>query len=106
MPAQYITAGGWLPWNYRGGRKTRRATAVRGGPKQPLAEIEGWSVEVFIPFALLSGLGNTPPKAGTLWRANIYRIDYDLDEPTQWAWCPATGGNFHDFQNFGTIAFA
>ena len=97
---------GWLPWNYSGARKTRRATAVRGGPKQSLAKVEGWSVEVFIPFALLSGLGNTPPGPGTVWRANIYRIDYDLAEPTQWAWCPATGENFHDFHNFGTIQFA
>jgi len=39
------------------------------------------------------------------WRANIYRIDYDADEPSQWAWDNAIGTNFHDFRNFGTMVF-
>jgi hypothetical protein len=40
------------------------------------------------------------------WRANLYRIDYDADRPSQWAWCTRTGGNFHDFRRFGTLRFA
>lgn len=96
---------GWLPWNYQGGRKTRKATAVRGGPKASMAEVEGWTAEFFIPFALLRGLGNVPPQSGIAWRANIYRIDYDTAEPTHWAWDKSTGGNFHNFREFGTIVF-
>ena len=96
---------GWLPWNYEGGRKTRKATAARGGQKASMAAVDGWTVEFFIPFGLLRGLGNMPPQPGMKWRANIYRIDYDANEPTQWAWDNAIGTNFHDFRNFGTIVF-
>ena len=62
---------GWSPWHYTGNRKTRRATSVRGGPATPGATITGWSAEFFIPFALLQGLGNVPPKSGAKWRANF-----------------------------------
>jgi len=97
---------GWLPFAATGGRAIRRASAVRGGAKAPGAAISGWSAEAFIPFALLTGLFNQQPVAGMVWRANLYRIDYDTGEAIQWAWCPATGGNFHDYRNFGTIVFA
>jgi len=96
---------GWLPWHYSGPRRARRATAVRGGPKAPGAAVEGWSVECFIPFALLVGLANTPPQPGTRWRANVYRIDFDARPASQWAWCPDTGGDFHNFRRFGTFLF-
>ena len=94
---------GWRPWHYEGDRKIRRATAVRGGAKAALAAVQGWSAEFCIPFALLRGLGNTPPGAGTSWRANMYRIDYDESPATHWAWCEKTGCNFHRFREFGTI---
>ncbi|HEY8665789.1 MAG TPA: carbohydrate-binding family 9-like protein [Tepidisphaeraceae bacterium] len=96
---------GWLPWHYEGERKTRHATAVRGGPRKSMAKIEGWSTEFFIPFALLKGLNNMPPAPGMRWRANMYRIDYDHGG-THWAWCPDTGANFHNIAGFGTIIFA
>lgn len=97
---------GWLPWHYTGKRKTRTATAVRGGEKAPMATVEGWSTEFFIPYALLVPLANVPPRPGSTWRANIYRIDHDAGTASQWAWCPDTGCNFHDYQRFGTLRFA
>ena len=97
---------GWLPFAYEGQRRTRRATFVRGGRKESMAACERWSAEFFIPYALLAGLGNTPPAPGACWRGNLYRIDYDSGSPSQWAWCPDTGGNFHDFLNFGRLRFA
>jgi hypothetical protein len=39
-----------------------------------LATVDGWTVEFFISFELMTGLGNIPPKAGTTWRANICRL--------------------------------
>mgnify|MGYP006176879765 CR=1 FL=1 len=33
---------GWRPWHYEKDRKTRKATAVTGGPKQSGAAIQGW----------------------------------------------------------------
>ena len=95
---------GWRPWQYEGLRKTRTATHVRGGEAKPGAAVSGWSAEFFIPFALLKGLTEAP-KMGDLWRGNVYRIDYDELPMSQWAWCPDTGGNFHRFQQFGTIEF-
>lgn len=96
---------GWRPWHYEGDRRTRTATSVCGGKKASMARVKGWMAEFFIPFALLRGLGNTPPKPGAEWRANLYRIDYDSGQPVQWAWCPETGCNFHNFRRFGTFVF-
>jgi predicted TIM-barrel fold metal-dependent hydrolase len=95
---------GWRPWHYEGGRKTRKATAVTGGPKQPRAAITGWTAEVFIPYELLSPLANVPPEPGTTWRANFYRVDYDDGKTTRWTWAPV-GPSFHEFQKFGKLVF-
>jgi hypothetical protein len=97
---------GWLPWQYTGDRRVRRATAVRGGAKAPGAAVTGWSAEFFIPFMLLTGLRNVPPAPGTRWRANFYRIDYDKSEQTLFAWATSINNSFHDLQQFGAIAFA
>ncbi len=35
---------------------------------------------MFVPFELLKPLANVPPKSGTRWRANFYRMDYDDDK--------------------------
>jgi hypothetical protein len=95
---------GWQPWKYTGDRLVRKATSVRNGPKQSGAAIEGWSAEFFIPYALLRPLQNVPPKPGTRWRANFYRIDHDEGRSTQWDWAPV-GKTFHDYTNFGTLVF-
>jgi len=96
---------GWRPWHYDGERRTRKATSTIGGPKQPQASIEGWRAEFFIPYALLRPLQNVPPKAGTRWRANVYRMDYDQGRRTQWEWAPV-GQTFHDYEHFGEFVFA
>jgi hypothetical protein len=105
VPNHEGTYFGWAPWHYEGERRIRHATGVTGGPAKPLAKIEGWTAEFFVPFALFKGLGNCPPTPGMKWRANMYRIDYDHGHNTQWAWCPDTGGHFHNFRQFGTIVF-
>ena len=90
---------GWLPWKYDGERRARHATFIEKVDNQVLS----WSAEFFIPFALLKPLSNVPPKPGTKWRANMYRIDYDKGVAT-WAWQPIRT-NFHDFERFGTFVF-
>jgi len=96
---------GWRPWHYDGARMTRKATATMGGPKQPHAAIQGWRAEVFIPYTLLKPLQNVPPKPGTRWRANFYRMDYDEGKRTQWEWAKV-GNSFHEYQKFGELVFA
>ena len=95
---------GWRPWHYEGARKTRKATAVIGGPKQSGARVTGWKAEVFVPYELLAPLGNVPPKPGTRWRANFYRVDYDDTHSTSWDWA-RVGKSFHEFRKFGTLVF-
>jgi hypothetical protein len=95
---------GWLPWHYEGERKTIHATSVQGGEKKSGATVSGWSAEFFIPYALLKPLNNVPPKKGTTWRANLYRIDYDETEYKTWQW-QLTSGSFHEYHTYGTLIF-
>lgn len=94
-------SGGWTPWNYRGQKKTRKATSII---KDRKGNTTGWTGEFFIPYALLRPLQNVPPQKGTRWRANIYRIDYDEPESSYWSWQPVNN-NFHEFQKYGTFVF-
>ncbi len=99
----------WQPWYFDEGngetsRKVRRATSTTGGPKQSGASISGWQAELFIPYGMLQPLPNVPPKPGTHWRANFYRVDHDDKKATGWSWVPVRG-SFHDLEKFGTLAF-
>ena len=96
---------GWRPWHYERDRATRKATSITGGPKQSQAAIEGWRAEFFIPYQLLRPLQNVPPKPGTKWRANFYRMDHDGGKRTQWEWA-RVGDSFHEYEKFGEIVFA
>jgi hypothetical protein len=95
---------GWRPWHYEGRRKVRKATAAVGGEKKSGAAVTGWTAEFFIPYELLSPLQNVPPKSGTMWRANFYRMDYDDGKKTSWDWA-RVGPSFHEYQKFGTMVF-
>ena len=95
---------GWRPWHYEGTRLTRKSTSTSGGLKEPHATIDGWRAEFFIPYVLLKPLQNVPPKPGTVWRANFYRMDHDGGKLTQWGWVPLE--NFHNYQQFGDLVFA
>jgi len=70
---------GWLPWHFEGNRKTKHQVVVDAN--------KNWLAAFFIPYSLLAPLGNVPPKKGTTWRCNFYRIDYD-DQSTEWSWKP------------------
>jgi hypothetical protein len=96
---------GWRPWHYEGDRRIRKNTSITGGPKESHAAIAGWRAEFFIPYTLLNPLQNVPPKPGTVWRANFYRMDHDGGTRTQWDWAPV-GESFHEYQKFGELVFA
>lgn len=95
---------GWRPWHYEGPRKIRKQVSIREGTQTPMSAATGWRAEVFIPFELLTPLENVPPKSGTKWRANFYRVDYDDQQVTQWDWS-RVGNSFHEFRKFGTLEF-
>ena len=96
---------GWRPWHFERDRLTRKATSIMGGAKEPHASIEGWRAEFFIPYTLLKPLQNVPPRPGTIWRANFYRMDHDDGQTTQWDWA-RVGDSFHEYQKFGELLFA
>ena len=91
---------GWRPWHYEGNRKTKHATHVI----KDRDIVTGWTAEFFIPYTLLTPMTNVPPKSGSRWRANFYRIDHDMGEVT-WQWQEVREENFHDYEKFGTILF-
>jgi hypothetical protein len=95
---------GWRPWHYETGRTTHKAVSIAGGPQQSGAQIGGWRAEVFVPYELLHPLKNVPPKSGTRWRANFYRMDYDNGKTSSWDWS-RVGESFHEYQKFGTLQF-
>ena len=99
---------GWLPWKYEDERRCQVHTQVHGGPAEPGATVSSWTAATRIPFALFKGLGQSTPKAGTVWYANFYRIDYDVDPATHWTWSPLpnTSGTFHQMDGFGQLHFS
>ncbi len=94
---------GWLPWHYEGDKLTQHETSVSGGSRESGSAVNGWKAEFFIPYKLLAPLPNVPPVAGTKWRANMYRIDYDKGT-AHYAW-QKTNKSFHEYNLFGTFIF-
>ena len=90
---------GWRPWHYEGDRLTRHAAKITRDEKGTAS----WTAEFFIPYTLLKPLILGPPKKGSRWRANMYRIDYD-EGSSAWSW-QVTRKNFHDYESFGIIEF-
>ncbi len=94
---------GWKPWHYQGDKKVQHATSAQGGTKESNASVKGWMAEFFIPYALLDPIVQAPPRSGSQWRGNFYRIDYDHGYAT-YSW-QKTGESFHEFKKFGTLVF-
>jgi len=59
-----------------------------------------WTTEMRIP---LSALSDTPPKAGTRWRLNLYR--HDRAHKTFLAWSPTLTRTAHTPEKFGVLEF-
>jgi len=95
---------GWRPWNYEGTKRIQKQVSATGGPNKSMSDVSGWRAELFIPYELLRPLRNVPPKSGSSWRANFYRMDYDGGDTTAWDWA-RVGPSFHEFKKFGTLTF-
>lgn len=91
---------GWIPWNYEGDRRIVHQTHI----EKDNNKVTRWYAEFFIPYALLNPLRNVPPKTGTVWRGNMYRIDYDSGKSAYWSWSK-TESNFHQYSRFGKLLF-
>ncbi len=91
---------GWIPWHYNGERKVTKQVYVT----KDFGYMQKWTAEIFIPFALLSPLGNVPPKKGTNWNANFCRLDYDEGRMIKWSWS-IIETSFHEYRKYKTIRF-
>lgn len=94
----------WLPFHYDSDRKTRHNTSAHGGKKKSYSKISSWTAEFFIPFKLLRPLSNISPKKGSIWRANMCRIDYQKNTRILWSWGEIKE-NFHGYEKFGYFFF-
>lgn len=67
-----------------------------------------WTVEYRIPFSILKKYADfITPEAGTVWRANFYKIADKTSHPHWLTWSPVQNPepNFHLPQYFGEIEF-
>ena len=82
------------------------AVNVRGKINDPSAISEGWSVEYAIPFSDFGKTDYNPPKVGTTWRMNLYRID-GMPQTDFYAWSPNyfKFPAFHIPSGFGYLKF-
>ena len=72
-----------------------------------IAEAVTWTLEFFIPFALLEGyVGRLGQVAGHVWRGNFYKCAEENSHPHWAAWSPVDEFNFHRPHCFGEIRFA
>lgn len=72
---------------------------------------KGWSAELQIPLAAARGplqeMKNVPPRVGSEWRVNFFRMDLPAGKAQQAsAWSPPLVGDFHALDKFGTLVFA
>lgn len=95
---------GWIPWHYDNERRIKKMVEISGGKMEANADISSWRAEIFFPYKLFNPLENVPPKSGTVWNANFYRLDYDDRKKMKWAWAPVKN-SFHEFEKFGPIKF-
>lgn len=95
---------GWIPWHYENERRVKKMVNISGGKKKVNAFINSWSAELFFPYKLFNPLENVPPKSGTVWNANFYRLDYDNGNMMKWSWAPVKN-SFHEFEKFWPIKF-
>lgn len=72
---------------------------------------EQWTVEVKIPFESLKKIPNSGfsvPKKGSVWRANLFNINYQKDNkeaPLYNSWSVINSFGFHQPDFFGTLVF-
>jgi hypothetical protein len=97
----------WIPFNHsdqdRYGVKNK--VEVVGGAKEINSPMTSWSAEVYLAYKSLGLMQRVPPKSGTIWNANFYRIDHDSGESARWSWSPTIERNFHELEKFRPIKF-
>lgn len=109
-----VTFDSWLP-AYRQNDNAwdapmKTAVQVNGTLDKRGDTDTGWTVEMVIPLSAVKGrqdaMSNVPPKPGTEWRVNLFRMDAPSGKPQQAsAWAPPLVPDFHALDKFGVFVF-
>ena len=91
-----------LSWSSR----ARHAVHLDGTLNDPRDVDRGWTAELAIPFAALTGMPAPRPKRGDTWRFNLYRLrQYPGRSGEGQAYSPLMVGDFHAVDRFATMRF-
>jgi hypothetical protein len=91
-----------LSWSSR----ARHAVHVDGTLNDPSDVDRGWTVEIAIPFASLTGMPRQRPQRGDRWKFNLYRLRQGPGQPGEGqAFSPPMRGDFHALDRFATLIF-
>lgn len=91
-----------LSWSSR----ARHAVHVDGTLNDPRDADRGWTVELAIPFAALTGMPKARPERGDTWKFNLYRLRQGPGQPGEGqAFSPPMRGDFHALDRFATLRF-
>jgi hypothetical protein len=108
-------------WNIPG---LKLAVGLQGTLDNPRDRDHGWTVELAIPWAAFvdSGHNTVPPRAGSQWRVNFSRVEWDVDVRNgrygkrvdnggkalpehNWVWSPQGVINMHVPERWGVVTF-
>ncbi|MDO3642520.1 carbohydrate-binding family 9-like protein [Mucilaginibacter sp. L3T2-6] len=122
LPKPYRNLGNPLStWDARG---MRSAVKITGTLNNPADKDKGWTMEMAIPFSALNiGVRPRLPKAGTVWRMNFSRVEWDTKAVDgkyeklkdsnghnlpehNWVWSPQGLINMHYPERWGYVQFA
>src|SRR4051812_35649906 len=85
----------------------RHAVHVDGTLNDSRDVDRGWTVELAIPFASLTGMPKARPAHGDRWKFNLYRLLQGPGQPGEGqAYAPPMRGDFHALDKFATLRFS
>jgi len=91
-----------LSWSSR----ARHAVHVDGTLNDSRDVDRGWTAELAIPFAALTGMPRPRPQRGDRWRFNLYRLRQGPGQPGEGqAYSPPLVGDFHNLDRFAMLRF-
>jgi hypothetical protein len=84
----------------------QHAVHVDGTLNDPRDVDRGWTAELAIPFASLTGMPKPRPERGDRWKFNLYRLRQGPGQPGEGqAYSPPLRGDFHALDRFATLRF-
>jgi hypothetical protein len=84
----------------------RHAVHLDGTLNDPSDVDRGWTAELAVPFASLTGMPAPRPRRGDKWRFNLYRLRQYPGQPGEGqAYSPPMVGDFHALDRFATMRF-